>query len=60
MTNKLKGMTRQVRLTVQFWWLNREVDHLAGRIDKGLEAPAETTYHNFEERRGRRQMVRRT
>ena len=36
MTNKLKGMTRQVRLTVQCWWLNRDVDRLARRIYKGV------------------------
>jgi hypothetical protein len=36
MTNRLKVMTLHVRLRVQCWWLNWEVDRIGGRIYKGL------------------------
>jgi len=44
MTNRLKGVTRQVRLRVQCWWLNREVDRVARRIARGTtwQTPAES------------------
>ena len=36
MTNRLKRVTRQMRLRVQCWWLNREVDRVARRIARGV------------------------
>ena len=49
MTNRLKGVTRQVRLRVQCWWLNREVDRVARRIARGgaWQVPADSD-HGFQ------------
>ena len=49
MTNRLKGMTRHVRLRVRCWWLNREVDRVARRIAQGVawQGPADSD-HGFQ------------
>jgi len=49
MTNRLKEVTRQVRLRVQCWWLNREVDRVARRIERGVawQVPADSD-HGFQ------------
>jgi len=43
MVIRFKGMTGRVRLTVQCWWLNWEVDRVGRRISKGLACHAVPT-----------------